>query len=193
MIEKCSDVITDWLGRCDVIKDEDRELYKYASYSVLVSISPLVLAILVGYVMGAIKESLLIIVSFVVVRKFSGGYHANKASTCFWGSSLILVLCIILSLCIDCGWGLMLITTVSVVSLVCFSPIDNENRVLSKEEYDRNKRITIVIVLFFSLIDILLLINHLNKSVICISLGLVLTASLQWPSVLRKSINILTK
>ena len=43
MIEKSTVKIADWLIRCQVITEEDRELYEYAIYSIFLTISPLFL------------------------------------------------------------------------------------------------------------------------------------------------------
>ena len=45
MIEKCANTIADWLINCEVVKETDKELYSYAVYSILLSLSPLLLAI----------------------------------------------------------------------------------------------------------------------------------------------------
>ena len=48
------------------------------------------------------------------------------------------------------------------VSLICFSPIDNENRVLSQEECGCYKMITAVLVIIFMLVDALLFVCQLH-------------------------------
>lgn len=131
MIEKCANTIADWLINCEVVKETDKELYSYAVYSILLSLSPLLLAIGFGIGMGCVGRSVMIIMPFVIIRKFSGGYHTKHAWSCLIWSCLLLVLCMVLSFHIKCGWVLALITVGAAVSLICFSPIDNENRVLT--------------------------------------------------------------
>ena len=86
MIEKCTRKITDWLIRCDAAEEQDRLLYEYAMYSILLTLYPVILAIGIGILFGAARRSILIIVPFVVIRKFSGGYHAKRAGTCLMSS-----------------------------------------------------------------------------------------------------------
>lgn len=156
MIEKCANSIADWLINCEVVKETDKELYSYAVYSILLSLSPLLLAIGFGIGMGCVGRSVMIIMPFVIIRKFSGGYHTKHAWSCLIWSCLLLVLCMVLSFHIKCGWVLALITVGAAVSLICFSPIDNENRVLSQEECGCYKMITTVLVIIFMLVDALL-------------------------------------
>lgn len=186
MIEKSTVKIADWLIRCQVITEEDRELYEYAIYSIFLTISPLFLAIVFGYLFGAVWESILIILPFVAVRKFSGGYHAKKAGICLISSSLLLVLCIILSFCVKCNGRLLFVTILSAISLMHFSPIESENRLLSRDEQVYYKKITAVIVVSFVIVDLLLFLFHIYMPVVCISIGLILSAGLQYPCVLNK-------
>lgn len=91
----------------------------------------------------------------------------------------------VLNDCIKCNWILLVITILSAVSLVCFSPLENENRLLSREEQGCYKKITAVIVVSIVLVELLLFRLHLYTCVVCVSIGLVLSAGLQFPCILR--------
>lgn len=192
MIEKCANTIADWLINCEVVKETDKELYSYAVYSILLSLSPLLLAIGFGISMGCVGRSVMIIMPFVIIRKFSGGYHTKHAWSCLIWSCLLLVLCMVLSFHIKCGWVLALITVGAAVSLICFSPIDNENRVLSQEECGCYKMITAVLVIIFMLVDALLFVCQLHIYSICISIGIMLSAGLQLPYIFKELRKMLT-
>ena len=193
MIDKCTKKITDWLIRCDAVEKQDRLLYEYAVYSILLTLYPVILAIGIGILFGSARRSILIILPFSVIRKFSGGYHAKRAGTCLMSSSLLLLLCIVLTFYIKCGWILMGITAMAAVSLSCFSPLDNENRLLSREEHSCYKKITIIIVMSFVLADLLLFWFHLHLSVVCISIGIILSAGLQLPCILSEFKKVIKK
>ncbi|GFI24119.1 accessory gene regulator protein B [Lachnospiraceae bacterium] len=186
MIEKCANIIADWLISCNVVEQTDKELYNYAVYSILLSLSPLALAIGFGICMGCVRQSVTIILPFVIIRKFSGGYHTKHAWSCLIWSCLLLLLCIIMSFYIKCGLTIALITVGSAVSLICFSPIDNENRVLNQEEHSRYKRITAVLVITLLFMDTLLFVFQLYTYSICISIGIMLSASLQLPCIFNQ-------
>lgn len=131
--------ITDWLIKCGAIPETDRELYEYAIYSILLSLSPMLLALAIGALFGSAVQGVLTITPFVILRKFSGGYHAKSARVCFISSSLLLVLCIFLSSVIKCDIKLLVATILSAISLAYFSPLENENRLLSREEQKDTK------------------------------------------------------
>lgn len=186
MIEKCANVIADWLISNKVVEKTDKELYSYAVYSVLLSLSPLTMAIGFGICMGCVGQSITIIIPFAIIRKFSGGYHTKHSWSCLTWSSLLLLLCIIMSFCIKCGWKIALITVGAAVSLILNSPIDNVNRELGLEEYLRYKKITTVLVTIFVFAAVLLFECRLYTYSICISIGIVLSAGLQLPCIFKK-------
>lgn len=86
-----------------------------------------------------------------------------------------------------------MITVGAAVSLVCFSPIDNENRVLNQEEYRHYKRVTGVLVITFVLMDALLFVCQIYTYSICISIGIVLSAGLQLPYILKELVKNIAK
>lgn len=183
-MEKCANAIADWLVCCAMIDEEDKELYGYAAYSLILSISPLLLAIVFGICMGRVKESVMITLPFMLIRKFSGGYHTKHAWSCMICSCLLLFLCITLSSYITAGWLFNFFTIGATVSLICFSPIEHENKVLDQEEHIRYKKITAILAIGCIFVIIFLNVIHLYALSVCLSIGLILTAGLQWPVVL---------
>lgn len=193
MIGKCANVIVDWLISSRVVGKTDKELYSYAVYSILLSLSPLALAIGFGICMGCVGQSVTIIIPFAIIRKFSGGYHTKHSWSCLIWSSLLLFLCIIMSFYIKCGWEIALITVGAAVSLILNSPIDNANRELDREEHHRYKKITTVLVLIFVFTAVLLFECRLYTYSLCISIGIVLSAGLQLPCIFKKVRRIFVK
>ena len=127
-MEKCTDTVVNWMIRCNAINEADKELYKYALYSFFLLVSPLILAGVIGFGLGSVKHGVALIFPLVVLRKFSGGYHAKNLHTCILGSGFLLFLCIMLSMHVQCDLKLAIATVIASVSLITFSPIDSENR-----------------------------------------------------------------
>ncbi len=193
MMEKCAGVVTDWLIRCEVVKETDKELYQYAVYSILLSLSPLLLAAGFGICMGNIRESIMIIIPFVIIRKFSGGYHTEHAWSCLIGSCLLLLLCIVLSGHVRCGKEIVFLTAAASASLICVSPVDNKNRLLNQDEKRFYKKITAVLVIVFLFIDVIFFWCNLHRYSVCISIGIVLSAALQIPCIFKNLVKNGTK
>ena len=186
MIKKFAEAVSDWLINSGVIAENERELYSYASYSLFLSLSPLLLALFFGFWMGEMKKSIVLVLPFVLIRKFSGGYHTKNEWSCLLESSLLLCLCIYISSKISYDFHLALLTIVSMISIIIWSPIDSENRKLEDFEKKKYKSVT---VLFTGLCGILIaFFCLLGKQDIasCISIGIMLTAGLQIPCILKR-------
>ena len=125
-MKRYTETVVDWMIRQKVINEKEKELYGYALYSVGLLILPLLFAVGIGFILGSIKSGIALVVPFMILRKYSGGYHAKTFSHCAIGSILLLFLCIKFSMQIKCDWKLLFVTVIASVSLIKFSPMDHE-------------------------------------------------------------------
>lgn len=188
MIERCAEAITVWLINNGVIEENEEALYMYATYSFFVSVAPLFIAIIFGILAGQVVHSIIIIIPFMVIRKFSGGYHTKHPWSCMICSSILLLFCIYISSNINWNVGFEIVTIVSIGSLLAFSPIDSENRRLDVSEKTRYRKLTSYLTGLFTVLIAVLYLLKLRSYAICISIGLILTAGLQVPCIWRKYI-----
>ena len=144
----------------------------------------MILTIIIGSCMGKLKESIIIILPFMMIRRFSGGYHAKHLCSCLISSNCLLIICIRIASLIKCGLVLSIITFCAIFSLITFSPIDNENRRLNACEKKHYKHITAIIALLFGIVYFILCIFQIDTYAVCISVGLLLSAALQIPCIL---------
>ena len=93
-MKRYTETVVDWMIRQKVINEKEKELYGYALYSVGLLILPLLFAVGIGFILGSIKSGIALVVPFMILRKYSGGYHAKTFSHCAIGSILLLFLCI---------------------------------------------------------------------------------------------------
>lgn len=173
MIKKIATIMTNFLMNSGIKSEGERELYEYAIYSILLTISPLLLALFWGAVFGGIDRSLFIILPFAAIRKFSGGYHAKTETVCMLTSSLLLIGCMELTLYIPCGLSLIVFTGIAAISLICFSPIDNKNHLLHEEEKKSYRKITCFLTIFFYIAAIFCYFNAWIRHSICICIGII--------------------
>lgn len=193
MMEKAAEALADWLIRCNVVEETDKELYSYAAYSFLLNISPLILAAVIGSCMGSAAQSIVLILPFMIIRKFSGGYHTKHLWTCLLCSSLLMILCITISRFAECDVKLFILAIGSGFSLITFSPLDNENRILEQNEKTYYKKITTMFVLMFIFIGILLHLLGLHTYTVCIFIGVMLAAGMQLPNIIKRETESIIK
>lgn len=137
MIRELSSRIAKWLEHEGVISDEDKELFSYAVYSLFFDLMPIFIVTVLGIAFKMLGEGLLIIIPFMMIRKFSGGYHLNSPKLCIICSIMLLALAMGFSKVIISGGQISILTAfvvLAVISLCVSSPIDNDNRKLRKNE-----------------------------------------------------------
>ena len=167
-MQKCAEAVAVWLVRCQVIEEQEKELYCYAMESFVMFWSPMILALLLGTIMGRVKEGILVIIPFMMIRKFSGGYHAKNLWICLTCSSLLLFLCILISCSLSANTVLMLATLAASLNLIIFSPIDHENKVLSIKERKVYQNVTGILTCSLYGVVMIMKYNGLRNEAVCI-------------------------
>lgn len=176
--------IVNWLIDTKAINESDRELYSYALYSISLSFPAIVFSILFGIVVGGIKQSIMIMFPFILMRRFSGGYHTKNPLICLVNSSILLFICIWIAMHGKYSYIVMILAFGAASILCLFSPIDSENRRLDdSEKLHCKKMVTILVTIFLLLSTILELYGYSSYS-LCISLSITLTGCLQIPCLL---------
>ena len=180
LLAKC---ISGWLYRSDVIKEEEIELYEYAVSTTVITLLPLLFCTIYGMITSRLLEDILLIIPFMCMRRYSGGYHARHAWTCMVSSVVVLVFCMYTV----AGMSHSILHTIAIViasvSLYINSPIDNANRELDEEEraYCKNKVRRWLVI--FLLLYVLFRVMSLADYCVSISIGIVLVAMLQIPCI----------
>ena len=180
-MEKITKGITNWLIENGAIEERDTELYEYAIYSMLITISPLLLVFIIGFSMGTVLEGVILISPFMCIRKFSGGYHAKTPGVCFISSCAMLVFCMWGAWYLEYSHWTMVITMGCVLSLCMNSPIDSEHKRLDDMEKRSYKKIAIILSCIFYSIHCACGCIGLEKIANCLAVGICLTAILQLP------------
>lgn len=178
--------ITDWLIIHGAAGEEDRDLYEYATVCLLMTAAPLFLAILVGGLMGELRTATLMILPFMAIRKFSGGYHAKHAGTCLICSVGLLALCTFIAANITFSRVLCICMFGGAALLFLLSPVDSENKRLSAEEKKRYRKTAGILVLGVCVIAVAGMWCGNERLAVCMAVGLLLTLALQIPCVLQK-------
>lgn len=118
-------------------------------YIAFLTVTPIVLILSIGSLLGKTIQGLIIIFPFMFIRKFSGGIHAKKLRTCLLSSCVVLFLVVWLVDKLNNNIFLSISVFSAAFSLICFSPIDSENRRLSVDERKEYKITTISMTIIF--------------------------------------------
>jgi accessory gene regulator B len=178
-LNNMSEKIADWLIRQKAISADERELYAYAVHCLFSLIYPLVFALVIGAFLGMPIEAVAMIIPFIVVRKFSGGYHADSFYKCLIISSIVIVTMLQISKYINNNMFFNVIYIGSSILLMIFSPIDSANKRLDNDDKRFCKKVTILIVLVLFIIVELLWIAGYRHYTKYIEVGVILAELLQ--------------
>ena len=81
-------LIINWLIKSKAIKDDERELYEYALYSIVLLLSPAFISIAIGCIMGIPINGVLMVIPFLFFNIFIP--HCSFFNLIFYIVSIIL-------------------------------------------------------------------------------------------------------
>lgn len=172
MISSDANNITNYLICKKVIKDDDREIYQYGFEQVFSSLLNIATMLLLGLILGKIYQSLVLILSFMALRSYSGGYHANTPLQCYLLTvmSISTALSIMKFITIDRFICLGLLVLSSVVILL-LSPIGSKNKPLDEIEKIIYRKKTIIVWSVETCVAIVFIILDITEIHIAITLA----------------------
>lgn len=184
-----SEKIADWLIRQKAISADERELYIYAVHCLFSLLYPIVFASVVGAIFGMVMETIVMIIPFILVRKFAGGYHADSFGKCLIISSMVIIVTIQIAMVVDNSYILNAIYVAGSMLLILFSPIDSENKRLDIDDKKFCKKITVFIVLILFIIVETFWLKGYRYYIKFIEIGVVLAELLQIVAIIINLLN----
>lgn len=170
---------------CILCKDEDtdemRELYEYAIYILLSGLFHLFSVVALGLFFNMVLESLVFYCSFILIRKFAGGYHAKTPMRCYIFSVItsVVALCLIELIGNSSSVYYYIFVTIEILCVVFImiaSPLDNENKPLNAKEKKIFKILSIVFSLLLFVISLLLKWGGFDILSVSMSFGIIMCA-----------------
>ncbi len=137
MTSSASFSIAKWLEQENVIPKERTNLFAYAAFSLIFGLLPFFLATVFGLLFGMLREALMMITPFFLIRKFSGGYHASSPKWCIIYSSIIIIGSLGIIKGIILLGSYFVPTMIVIMSVICIfhhSPIVSPARKLTDKE-----------------------------------------------------------
>lgn len=174
-MEKFSSKLIEFFVSNDLIKNEDKEIYKYAVNIILSSLIHIATVMIIGLCFNLFIESLVFYFSFIAIRKFAGGYHAKTPVRCylFSFSSNIIILCLVKwlsSINTLFIFIFIIFELLCVVLILLISPLDTENNPLTGQEKKMYRMLTSIITILIFIISLLCFFKgyrNIGSSMIC--------------------------
>lgn len=163
MLNKIAYKIANKLLANKAIKEEVLDIYVYGLELLLSSIFSAGVIITIGTLLGRFTETVAFLITFSVLRSFTGGYHANS----YWKCSVITLsvfgIVIILSeiISVQLFWYGIL-TIIGILLLLIFAPVDNPNKRLTVEQKSKFKIVSLGVFAVIITIGLCLNLIHSN-------------------------------
>lgn len=141
---------------------------KYGLESLYILITKTIFIFSLAYLLGIIKEFIIFMVLYNIIRMPSFGLHASKSWICLIGSTLIFILSTVL-----CQIVKLPIIVKSLIGIICilyifkYAPADTHKRpIIDKKRRKILKTISAIIAIIFVIIALLKINNFISNALI---------------------------
>ncbi len=146
LFAKLSQRIGNELVHSNVIEAEDAEIYIYGINQILVSVLNVSSSLIIGLIFGVFLEIAVFMATYIPLRSFAGGYHANTPLRCYIFSVIMLII-------VSSGmkylhlteWVYYAVLLAAALIVLVFAPVEDRNKPLDEIEHKVYKRRTIFI------------------------------------------------
>ncbi len=187
MISVLAHKITAWLIKARAIDDSEEELYGYAVICLLTTLIPLGVIILIGLIMNIMVELLLLMLPFLLLRKFCGGLHMPTIGSCFVTSGILIGSSVFVISRIITSIELVLAAMIAGIIVISISPIENNNSYLDTLDRKYLKKITAgMVMVIICIMFLMYFIPFTHAYVKWIAGGILLTLLMQVLSIFSR-------
>lgn len=135
MVERVAERLVSSMLASQAIPEENAELVSFGIVQGLRSVIEIIVMVVTGLVLGRFWQSMVILLVFMPLRIYAGGYHAKTPMQCAIKTWLLFLgILLWLKFVPFPLWGQILFMIITVICLWRFAPVQHENRPL--EEYE---------------------------------------------------------
>lgn len=148
----------------NVIDNDHQEIYRYGLGQIFSTTLNILTTLLLGIIFGEIYQSLIFVFAFMILRTYSGGYHAKTPIRCYIltaisiaaGLSVMKFILINRFICL----GLLILSSLIIITL---SPIGAANKPLDEIEKIIYKKKTIIVWCIESCVALLFIVFNTTE------------------------------
>lgn len=157
MLNKVATKLTKTMLAYKIIAEDMFDIYVYGFELLLSFLFNTTIIIIAGILLGRILQTLLFLLIFVLLRSFTGGYHANTYGVCTLVTFMVYGGVLILSeLFIPSLLFYTILALVGLALMLIFVPIEHPNKRITEKQKRKYKYISLALFLIFITIGALL-------------------------------------
>lgn len=150
MISFFSERITVFFVKKGIVKKEERNIYKYGFELIISAIISFIIMVLIGMLMDRIIESFLFYTCFILVRTYTGGFHAEthlKCKIAFAGAQVITLLMAEILIRVSILYSIISMI-ICLILIARFAPIENKNKKINDHQKMKKIAFALTITLY---------------------------------------------
>ena len=165
MKDKILDKCIFFLQKYNNYSKKDIQKLRYGLEGIYLTITKMIFILLLSLILGILKEVIIVICLFNILRFFGFGFHAEKSSDCLVFSIFTFVFVTLFLLKINITNTFFLITSaITIISFLLFAPADTIKRPLkNKKKRVIRKFLTVLTGIFYILLIIYFKYGVLSK------------------------------
>lgn len=181
----------EWLKRENGDFKEDLAVYRYAVKCTILGLTPIGITLALGVLFKKSQEGFAMIITYMLIRKFSGGYHLKRFTQCFVASCCAIALGYVVISTIEMypvKIYFNMLVVFAAVFVIASSPIEDHNRTITDTERKAFKfaagaliALSVAVYCIFSFLG--------NNCAIGVGVGIILVFGLQVPCIVRSLFN----
>ena len=174
MIDLLSSKISSKFVEHKIITEDMVDIYKYGVEITISSIIGFILILIIGLIFKSLMQALIFYIIFIILRSFTGGYHASSYLKCNLIFSIVASLVIFFNKAateVRFSTGIINILFLPALSVfIWLAPIENPNKLIEKKRriYFKTRSVLAAVILYI-LSLILYINNHTFESAIIVT------------------------
>lgn len=130
-----TNLIVQYMLKHGIINAEDAEIYQFGLNQLIFISINLMTTVIIGIVFSMLFESIIFLISYMVVRVYAGGYHAKTQFRCYIISSFFIILALLgVKYIIWDSMASIIAITFAAVVIFKLSPVETKNKPLDEIE-----------------------------------------------------------
>lgn len=170
MIYNLSLIIVSQLMKKGHLLEEDKEVVTYGLFSLLFNSYCTLFCLFLGAFLNCFSKAAIFLLSFLFVKRYSGGFHSSSEERCLLVSSmgitfsLILIKLCLINIKIHCLF--LILAIILSAFIMWFSPIESKNKPIRDEDKKKYKIFSIIRILaIMCVVFVLEFLNQTNISI----------------------------
>lgn len=174
MIDLLSSKISSKFVEHKIITEDMVDIYKYGVEITISSIIGFILILIIGLIFKSLMQALIFYIIFIILRSFTGGYHASSYLKCNLIFSIVASLVIFFSKAateVRFSTGIINILFLPALSVfIWLAPIENPNKLIKKKRRIYFKTGSVLAAVILYILSLILYINnHTFESAIIVT------------------------